>query len=386
MFLGHISHEVFLRDYWQKKPLLIRQAFPDFDPIITADELAGMACETDTGRIVLEKDGQHPWELLQGPFDEEIFANLPESHWTLLVNDAEKLDEDLKSVIKPFRFLGDWKIDDLMISYATEEGSVGAHFDEYDVFLIQGAGKRRWQISSQPVSQDNFIPDIDLRIMREFNSEQEWVLEPGDLLYLPPNIAHYGIALDNECMTYSVGFHMPNREELLTYWAEDQVDNEQSIKRYSDTNSLVSQSPAELHIDDLKKLYYFTFNRDIENNQELLWLGKYLSQPKNIEPEVFDINQSTSLDNQFLSTDFYKSPHAKFFYLPLENKVHLFAGGMHIPCSLSLLPYIQQLCNSPDLIPPIETSTTYDQQELTQVVTTLFQQRLIAARDNESID
>ncbi|HPQ96555.1 MAG TPA: cupin domain-containing protein, partial [Thiolinea sp.] len=212
--LGELAVEDFLRDYWQQQPLLVRQAFPGFELPLSADELAGLACDTDTARLVLERGGRHPWELRSGPIAEDAFAGLPETHWTLLVNDCEKMVPELQAIVQPFRFIPDWRIDDLMISYAAPGGSVGPHVDAYDVFLLQAQGRRRWQISSQPCTPDNFIPDLDLRVMQAFSPEQEWVLEPGDLLYLPPGVPHYGVAM-GECMTCSIGFRAPSQAELL---------------------------------------------------------------------------------------------------------------------------------------------------------------------------
>lgn len=143
--------------------------------------------------------------------------------WTLLVNDTDQFLPELKAVLEPFRFLPDWRIDDLMISFAVEGGSVSPHIDEYDVFLIQAQGKRRWQINQQAPDKQNFLPDLELRIMRDFQVEQEWVLEPGDMLYLPPNVPHYGVALD-QCMTYSVGFRAPTQADMLEKLVDDLLD------------------------------------------------------------------------------------------------------------------------------------------------------------------
>ena len=155
--LGDISVEQFLAEYWQQKPLLVRQAFPELPTRISADELAGLACETENARLVLEKGGRTPWEVRYGPLHDDDFKYLPSSHWTLLVNETELLVPELKQIIDPFRFLPDWRIDDLMISYAVDQGSVGPHIDEYDVFLLQAHGKRRWQLSEQAVDELNFI-------------------------------------------------------------------------------------------------------------------------------------------------------------------------------------------------------------------------------------
>jgi 50S ribosomal protein L16 3-hydroxylase len=251
--LGGMSVETFLHDYWQQKPLLIRQAFPGFQSPVSPDELAGMACETDAARLVLEKGGQTPWEVRHGPLDENDFAALPETHWSLLVNDTEELQPELSAIVALFRFIPDWRIDDLMISFAVEGGSVGPHIDAYDVFLLQGYGQRRWQISEQPCAEDNFLPDIELRVMREFVAEQDWTLNPGDMLYLPPNVAHYGMAL-NDCMTYSVGFRAPSQADLLERLLGELIDSPALQQRFTDQQRELQANPGEISEQDLQQL------------------------------------------------------------------------------------------------------------------------------------
>ncbi len=165
--LGETSIEDFLKLYWQKKPLLIRNAFNDIKSPISAEELAGLACEDHVNaRLVLAEDGDKPWQVEFGPFDESRFSTLPESNWSLLVSDVEKHLPETQALLKPFRFIPDWRIDDLMISYAPHGGSVGAHTDAYDVFLLQLSGQRLWQISEN--FSNEIIPDTDLCILQEF--------------------------------------------------------------------------------------------------------------------------------------------------------------------------------------------------------------------------
>ena len=170
--LGELSPAQFLAEYWQKQPLLVRGAWPGFQDPLTPEELAGLACEEGVeSRLVLEQGGEKPWEVRHGPFVDDDFLKLPDSHWTLLVQDVEKHIADLAALLEPFRFIPDWRIDDLMISYAPPAGTVGPHVDDYDVFLLQGQGRRRWQISRRPVEPDNCLPDTELRILREFVPE-----------------------------------------------------------------------------------------------------------------------------------------------------------------------------------------------------------------------
>ncbi|MDX9988600.1 cupin domain-containing protein [Thiothrix unzii] len=346
---GDISIEVFLRDYWQKKPLLIRNAFPDFESPITPDELAGLACETDTARIVIEKGGKHAWEVRHGAFDDADFTNLPETHWTLLVNDTDQHLAELKAVMEPFRFIPDWRIDDLMISFAVEGGSVGPHVDEYDVFLIQAQGQRRWQITTQPVKPDNFLAGLDLRIMRDFEAEQEWVVNPGDMLYLPPNVPHYGVAL-NECMTYSVGFRAPSQAEMLENLVENLLEDPRLKQRFNDSERECQAHPGELTAGDMERLIDFVVDALPQDTQALqLWLGKYLSQPKvdnndTIEPSCLSKAELIKLINR--RATFEKPPGIRFLYFINDDEICLFANGTLHRAAAEQLQFIQYLCNS----------------------------------------
>ncbi len=273
--LGELSTEEFLRDYWQQKPLLIRQAFPNFQSPLSSDELAGLACDTDTARLVLEKGGKTPWEMRHGPLRKKDFDKLPATHWTLLVNDIEKLLPEFAEMIEPFRFIPDWRIDDLMISYAVDGGSVGPHIDAYDVFLLQAQGQRHWQISSQTCAEDNFIPDIDLRIMQSFTAEEEWVLEPGDMLYLPPDIPHYGMAR-GECMTYSIGFRAPSRADLLEDLLGHILEQPAMQERFRDPKRSLQADPSTLAEADLERLTEFVLAALPDRAAIRAWLAETL--------------------------------------------------------------------------------------------------------------
>jgi 50S ribosomal protein L16 3-hydroxylase len=213
--LGRIGERRFLREYWQRKPLLIRQALPGYVAPIDADELAGLALEEEVeSRLVLERGRRGPWELRNGPFSERDFARLPKSRWTLLVQAVDQWVPQVHALREHFAFLPPWRLDDIMISYAADQGGVGPHFDQYDVFLLQAQGRRRWRIGAACNDRTPCRDDTALRILSDFETLEEHVLEPGDLLYIPPGIAHWGIA-EGECMTISVGFRAPSEAEIL---------------------------------------------------------------------------------------------------------------------------------------------------------------------------
>lgn len=199
--LGGLTAREFLRDYWQRNPLLIRQAIPDFETPLSPDELAGLALEEEVESRIIAPGEQGPWQLRQGPFKEEDFSTLPEREWTLLVQAVDQFVPEVAELVEPFKFLPSWRIDDVMISYAAPGGGVGPHYDNYDVFLLQGYGRRRWKIGQRCTSESPLQDNPDIKILAEFEQTDEWVLEPGDMLYLPPQLAHDGIAED-ECMTF----------------------------------------------------------------------------------------------------------------------------------------------------------------------------------------
>ncbi len=207
--------DVFLRDYWQKKPLLIRNAFPGFVSPIAPEDLAGLACEDGVlARLIQHDRASDAWTVRHGPFAEDEFPAMPDHDWTLLVQDVDKWDADVRALLDAFAFLPRWRIDDVMVSFAATGGSVGAHVDQYDVFLLQAHGHRRWQLDAGANAPTACRDDVELKLLREFAPSHEWVLGPGDMLYLPPGVPHHGVAED-ACLTLSVGMRAPSAAELL---------------------------------------------------------------------------------------------------------------------------------------------------------------------------
>lgn len=257
----------------------MRAALPADSFKLTAEELAGLACEAEfESRLIIEHgDGNH--ELRHGPFGESDFAKLPQTRWTLLVQDVDKFLPEVAKLIDGFDFVPGWRIDDIMVSYATDQGGVGPHTDAYDVFLMQAAGRRCWRISERQYTDADLLPDLEQRILSHFDTDQEWVLEPGDILYLPPGVAHWGTA-EGACMTYSLGFRAPSQQELASDWFQHLVSISDQ-QRLTDPNDLRSDSPAELtsgvcdQAAQLLKSLPTTASDDFQR-----WLGRYLTDPK----------------------------------------------------------------------------------------------------------
>jgi 50S ribosomal protein L16 3-hydroxylase len=275
-FLGGMTARQFIEDYWQKRPLLVRGAFPGFGDMLSPDELAGLACEEDAqSRMVLHARGK--WKLEQGPFEEERFAQLPEKGWSLLVQGVNHFLPEADALLHRFDFIPRARLDDLMVSYAPDGGGVGPHFDSYDVFLLQGYGRRIWRISSQDDME--LVPDAPLRILKNFQTDEEWILEPGDMLYLPPRFAHWGIA-DGDCMTYSIGFRAPSAQELATQFLAYLQDQLRVAGMYADPDLNLQSHPAELGKQMLEKVGVML--QAIRWNEEDVagFLGSYLTEPK----------------------------------------------------------------------------------------------------------
>jgi 50S ribosomal protein L16 3-hydroxylase len=274
--LGGISAETFLTEYWQKKPLLIRGAIPDFAGLLSPDELAGLACEEDVqARLVSQVKGQ--WRLRQGPFSEDVFARLPQKNWTLLVQGVNHHLPAATDLLQQFSFIPHARLDDLMVSYAPSGGGVGPHFDSYDVFLLQGQGSRLWRISEQ--RDLAIVEGAPLRILQHFDTSQEWVLEAGDMLYLPPHLAHWGIAV-GDCMTYSIGFRAPSAQELGTEFLAYLQERCALQGMYADPDLTVQAHPAEIDRSMLNKVAGMLAPLRWQEEDIAHFLGCYLSEPK----------------------------------------------------------------------------------------------------------
>ena len=246
--------ERFLREHWQKRPLLIRNAFPGYASPLAPEDLAGLACEEGVlARLIQHDRARDGWSVRHGPFAEEVFPGLPDHDWTLLVQDMDKWDADLRALLDHFAFLPRWRIDDIMVSFAATGGSVGAHVDQYDVFLLQAQGHRRWLIDAGPNPPLEFRPDVELKLLQRFTPTHDWVLAPGDMLYLPPGVPHHGIAED-PCLTFSVGMRAPGAGELLADYADSLAAEAPEALRYTDPDITPVADPNEIDAAALRRV------------------------------------------------------------------------------------------------------------------------------------
>ena len=342
--LGGMTAREFMRDYWQKKPLLIRQAIPDFESPIDADELAGLALEEEVeSRLVIEH-GERPWELRRGPFAEDEFGKLPEREWTLLVQAVDQFVPEVGELLEHFRFLPSWRIDDVMISYAAPGGSVGPHFDNYDVFLLQGAGKRHWQIGQMCDSDSALLEHADLRILADFQATDEWTLEPGDMLYLPPRLAHSGVAVD-DCLTYSVGFRAPSAAEVLTHFTDFLSQYLPDEERYTDADAQPVSDPHQIQRDALDRLKGLLAEHMSDERMLLTRFGQFRTEPRYPElvvgPELEEEDLLGSLDQGAV---LIRNPSARLAWSEVDEDLLLFASGQSRLLPGKLRDLLKMIC------------------------------------------
>jgi 50S ribosomal protein L16 3-hydroxylase len=279
--LGGLTPAQFMKRYWQKKPLLIRQAIPGIAAPLTRDELFALA-DSDDVESRLITHFRRRWALEHGPFSPEELPATDTRQWTLLVQGADLHDDRARALLERFRFAPDARLDDLMISWATDGGGVGPHFDSYDVFLLQVHGKRRWRIGAQ---RDLTLQEgLPLKILANFEPEEEWVLEPGDMLYLPPHIAHDGVAV-GECMTCSIGFRSPSTSELTSqflYWlAERGMERAPAAPAlYRDPDQPAVAQPAQLPPALVSKVGDVLAKVRWSEAEVSSFVGSWLSEPK----------------------------------------------------------------------------------------------------------
>jgi len=274
--LGGQAPATFLSRYWQKDALVVRNAIAGFQGMFSLEALIALACRDDIeSRLVLRERGQ--WSLAHGPFAKRDFRGLPRLNWTLLVQGANLAHPDADALLRRFAFIPFARLDDLMVSYATPGGGVGPHFDSYDVFLLQGFGRRHWRFGRQ--KDLSLVAGRPLKILRRFTPRYNEVLAPGDMLYLPPHYAHDGVAVD-ACTTYSIGFRAASHEELAQAFLDFQRDDVDLPGRYADPDLRPTRAPARVD-PAMRRRVAATLSQVRWNERTVArFLGTFLSEPK----------------------------------------------------------------------------------------------------------
>lgn len=346
MQLTDFDADRFLRDYWQKRPLLIRNPWSAWRNPLEPDELAGLACEEGIESRLLVQSGDS-WALDHGPFAEDRFATLGAAPWTLLVQAVDHYAPDVAALLDPFRFIPNWRIDDVMVSYASDGGGVGPHFDQYDVFLIQGLGKRRWRVGAQCDETTPLRPHADLRLLANFEATDEWVLEPGDILYVPPGFAHDGVAAGGDCMTYSIGFRAPSRADLLIEWAEHLADMMPDDDRYADPDLKAAAHPGEIAPSAIDRLHAMTIEKLLDRDAFARWFGQHNSTPKYAEADWRPEEPVTVADLAARAGEgavLLRNPASRLAFLREADGLLLFADGNAFPCAGIPAALAERIC------------------------------------------
>ena len=347
--LGGLSTREFLKLHWQKKPLLIRGAFPDLNSPISPEELAGLACEEGVEARLVEQIRKAPgWRLRHGPFKHKDFTKLPKSRWTLLVQDVDKYLPAVEAFLDPFRFTPNWRIDDLMISYAADGGSVGPHVDAYDVFLLQAEGMRHWDINPAPHAEAD-TPGLELKQVKGFRAEESWLLRPGDMLYLPPGVAHHGVAL-GDCMTFSIGFRAPSQSEMLADFTSLMMQSVRSDLHYADPDLVPAAHPGELSPEARARARQL-LRTELRPSDEALdiWFGRFMTEPK---PWLRPAPLTRRCTPALLKTRLKEGrslrwhPAVRVAWFDTKRACHLFVDGMHHPLPGQLKSFTQFLGDS----------------------------------------
>ncbi len=351
MQLTDFDIDTFLSEYWQQKPLLIKNPWGAWANPLEPDELAGLACEPQVeSRLVT--GGEDQWAVEHGPFAEGRFASLGKEPWTLLVQAVDHHVPEVAALLTPFRFIPNWRIDDVMVSYATDGGGVGPHYDQYDVFLIQGAGQRRWRIGQHCDGKSALLPHDDLRLLADFEAAGEYLLEPGDILYVPPGIAHDGVAVGDDCMTYSIGFRAPSRSELIADFADDLTAEMEDDDRYTDAGLRIQANPGEISADALAALHKMVTEKLADRDAFARWFGGYNTTPK--YPEVdWSPEEWASVDDvrELLAggAKLTRNPASRFSFIRQGGGVLLFVDGECFECSGNGTAFAEALCAEDEL-------------------------------------
>jgi 50S ribosomal protein L16 3-hydroxylase len=345
--LKHFDHAAFLRNTWQKQPLLIKNPWKQWRNPLEGDDLAGLACEDEVeSRLIVQ--ARKDWQIEHGPFPETRFSQTSKSPWTLLVQAVDHHVPDVAALIDPFRFVPNWRIDDVMVSYASDGGGVGPHFDHYDVFLIQGQGQRRWQIGAVCDAETPLLPHDDLRLLADFVATEEWLLDPGDILYVPPRFAHNGVAVGDDCMTYSIGFRAPSRAELLGGWCDDLLAAMADEDRYTDPGLPVQTNPGEISAGAIAALHGLITEKLADKPAFAQWFGAYTTTPK--YPEVdWQPEEQIELEElrAFLAEGaaLIRNPASRFSFIRGDaGEVTLFVDGESFDCAGDNAALAEQLC------------------------------------------
>jgi len=361
--LGDMSLETFLSEYWQKKPLLVRNALPNVKPPIAADELAGLACEEEVeSRLIIHDAATDQWELTHGPFVDGTFSELPTTHWTLLVQAVDHWVPVAADFLAQFYFIPSWRVDDLMISYSGDKGGVGPHYDNYDVFLVQVSGRRQWEVGGLYDESSPRRPDVPVKILTEWEPEHCWTLEPGDMLYVPPRVGHSGIAVGEDCMTCSVGFRAPSHRDILLDFSESVGEELSDEVRYADPDLVPQVNPGQITPEAVKNVQKILKHYVEDHDGLAQWFGCYMTSPKYQDEEptqeehhLADVRQHVAGGGSLI-----RNEGSRFAFQEHGKTLWLFVDGRQYNCSELMTDLVKILCAERKLENPLGQSDEHD--------------------------
>ena len=345
--LGGITAEQFLSEYWQKKPLLVRKALPEIAEILVPDDVMELALdENSVARLIKQKDKDpNQWTVKNSPLIKGDFQKMPKL-WTLLVQAVDHYSFDLAELWKKFPFIPQWRRDDIMVSYAQQGGSVGKHFDFYDVFLVQGYGHRRWQLGQMCDAETAFVEGQPLKLLPEIDVHFDEVLAPGDLLYVPPGLSHYGVAED-ECLTYSFGFRMPNVADMMDRVSDKFMSNESLRNPLVDIlrnrQNAIGQV-TQIELDHLKAELLAKLNDSTLLEDAIMSLMAESKYPENIpEAEVIGTGDLEEVLEQGYLMQI--EPASRLIYTEQNNELLFWANGESICISAQFAPTLKKIAD-----------------------------------------
>ncbi|QPF31063.1 cupin domain-containing protein [Acinetobacter lwoffii] len=350
--LGGITAEQFLSEYWQKKPLLVRNAMPEIASLLEPNDVMELALEEHvTARLIKQKDRDpNQWSVKSSPLLKADFQKMPKL-WTLLVQAVDHYSFDLSALWKKFPFIPQWRRDDIMVSYAPQGGSVGKHFDFYDVFLVQGYGHRRWQLGQMCDAETAFVPGQPLKLLPEIEVNFDEVLAPGDLLYVPPGLAHYGVAED-DCLTYSFGFRMPNVSDMMDRVGDKFSENETLRNPLLDIIRDQVGAIGEVSSNELEYLKEHIMQQLHNSNVLEDAIMSLMSEPKYPEnlPEAEEIGTGDLEEALDQGYSLMLEPASRLLYTETDGDVLFWANGEGVCISGTFTAKLKQLADGEALL------------------------------------
>ncbi|WP_439101473.1 JmjC domain-containing protein [Congregibacter sp.] len=331
--------ERFLAEYWQREHLFIPGGFAGFEVPADGNELAGLAMDADIDGRIVSADGDH-WHQERGPFTVESYQR--SGSWTLLVQSVDQHWDEAADLLNAVSFLPSWRLDDIMMSYATDGGSAGPHYDNYDVFIIQGEGQRCWQVGPRCNSSSPLMDNTDLRLLADFTPRHEYLMSAGDVLYVPPGVAHYGTSV-GESTSFSIGFRAPRHSDLLARWADNTLNSIEDEALFHDAGREPAQRSGEITNKDLERARVQLIQA--LDKKDARWFGEVVTETGTVRPEPLDPVPDFAIARGWIT----RTPGSRLAWHGLADELLVFTHGSVHDAPLALQPLLESLCSHQDV-------------------------------------